>query len=57
MKKLFVAGEQLDEQNKGSLGLGLHNTKQVIDAHDGRIWAESNPNEGTTFYVELDIVK
>ncbi|MBK9190420.1 MAG: GHKL domain-containing protein [Crocinitomicaceae bacterium] len=34
-------------------GLGLAMTKQIIENHGGKIWFESIPGEGTTFYVSL----
>jgi two-component system sensor histidine kinase VicK len=36
-----------------SFGLGLFICKQIIDAHGGRIWLESDGKTGTTFYVAL----
>src|SRR5204863_7733324 len=33
------------------LGLGLYISKGLVDAHGGRIWAESIPGETTTFHV------
>jgi two-component system sensor histidine kinase KdpD len=36
-------------------GLGLYICKQIIDAHRGKIWAESTPGQGTTFFIELPI--
>jgi len=38
-------------------GLGLYICKQIIDAHRGKIWAESNPGQGTTFFIELPIIQ
>lgn len=38
-------------------GLGLYICKQIIDAHRGKIWAESNPGQGTTFFIELPITQ
>ena len=35
------------------LGLGLYIAKGVIEAHGGRMWAESTPGETTTFYLTL----
>jgi PAS domain S-box-containing protein len=34
-------------------GLGLPIVKKIIEAHDGRIWCESDPSQGTTFFVEI----
>ncbi len=36
-------------------GLGLFICKQIIDAHRGKIWAESILGKGTTFFIELPI--
>jgi len=36
-------------------GLGLYICKQIIDAHRGKIWAESILGQGTTFFIELPI--
>jgi signal transduction histidine kinase len=37
-------------------GLGLYICKQIIEAHRGKIWAESIPGQGTTFFIELPII-
>ena len=34
-------------------GLGLYISRRIVDAHEGRIWAESRPGESTRFIVEL----
>jgi PAS domain S-box-containing protein len=38
-------------------GLGLAIAKQIIRAHGGNITAESQPHQGTTFYVTLPVEK
>lgn len=35
------------------LGLGLYIAKGIVEAHGGRLWAESTPGETTTFHVVL----
>lgn len=34
-------------------GAGLAIAKKIMDLHRGRIWAESKPGAGATFYLEL----
>jgi two-component system NtrC family sensor kinase len=37
-------------------GLGLTICYNIIEEHNGRIWAESTAGQGTTFFIELPIV-
>jgi two-component system sensor histidine kinase KdpD len=41
------------ERTVTGTGLGLYICKQIIQAHRGKIWAESTPTHGTTFLIEL----
>ncbi len=34
-------------------GLGLTIVRQIVEAHDGRVWAESTPNVGSSFCLAL----
>jgi two-component system, OmpR family, sensor histidine kinase VicK len=43
------------ERTVTGTGLGLYICKQIILAHRGKIWAESTPGQGTTFFIELPI--
>ena len=43
------------EKTVTGTGLGLYICKQIIFAHRGKIWAESTPGQGTTFFIELPI--
>lgn len=40
---------------KKGTGLGLAICKKIIMDHGGKIWAESDPNKGTTFHLLLPI--
>jgi two-component system, OmpR family, sensor histidine kinase VicK len=37
----------------GGTGLGLAISKEIIEAHNGKIWANSVENEGTTIFINL----
>ncbi len=51
---LFDRFYQVDRQVQGS-GLGLYLSRQIVEAHGGRIWAESELPQGTKFCFSLPI--
>jgi signal transduction histidine kinase len=50
---LFYRSPDRLARDVGGMGLGLYITKEIIDRHSGRIWAESEVGKGTTFHVGL----
>jgi signal transduction histidine kinase len=40
---------------KGGTGLGTKIIKDVVDAHNGKIWVESEPGRGTTFHLRFPL--
>ena len=50
---LFYRSPDRLARDVGGMGLGLYITKEIIDRHNGRIWAESDVGKGTTFHVAL----
>jgi PAS domain S-box-containing protein len=58
-EKLFESFRQVGDWaagRTGGLGLGLAISRAIVNAHDGRIWAESpGPNHGATVQIELPI--
>src|SRR3989344_5481104 len=59
-KSLFTEGGRGRDSvkiNVDSTGYGLYTVKLVVEAHKGRVWAQSEgTGKGSTFYVELDAV-
>ncbi|MBI3980273.1 MAG: PAS domain S-box protein [Chloroflexi bacterium] len=49
----FYRAEQSRRRRDVGLGLGLYLSKGLVEAHGGRIWAESTPGEITTFRFRL----
>jgi signal transduction histidine kinase len=51
----FTTARRKGTQGEQPYGLGLYISKQIIEAHTGKIWFKSEEDMGTEFYIELPI--
>ncbi len=53
LEKIFQRFWQVGKNDQQGLGLGLYISKCIVEAHGGRIWAESKLAEGSTIHVAI----
>jgi len=55
LENIFMPFSHGRERKTGGTGLGLAISKEIIVAHKGKIWAESEKGKGSTFYFTLPL--
>jgi signal transduction histidine kinase len=55
LPRIFERYYQAPTSHRAGVGLGLYIAKAIVEAHGGRIWAESTPGAGSRFYFTLPL--
>lgn len=53
IEKIWEIFYQVEHHSAPGQGIGLTLCKRIVDKHNGKIWAESTVNKGSTFHVQF----
>jgi len=53
--KIFSSGKKKKNIEAGTLFFDLATSLQIVEAHNGKLWFESEDGNGTTFFIELPV--
>jgi signal transduction histidine kinase len=57
--RIFEPFHRVDDSSTrrtSGAGLGLYLAREIVSVHGGRLWVESEPGEGSTFFFSLPLV-
>ncbi len=57
LDQIFTKFYRLNPDGIGGTGLGLSIAKGIVEAHNGRIWAENRPEGGAVFMIALPLAE
>ena len=56
-ERIFEPFERLGHQQTPGTGIGLAIVKKIIELYQGRVWVESEPGNGATFFFTLPVMR